>query len=77
MQVVERGLVGLDDDIREILPQLKDLKVLRGFEGESTRQIQEPDFESLSDASRRKKHKGEKPTGQPIFEDLESPITLR
>ncbi|EXJ73363.1 beta-lactamase [Cladophialophora psammophila CBS 110553] len=32
MQVVEKGLIGLDDDVRDVLPVLKDLKVLVGFE---------------------------------------------
>lgn len=36
MQVVERGLIGLDDDVRETLPQLKELKVITGFEDPST-----------------------------------------
>lgn len=31
MQVVEQGLVHLDDDIRCIVPELKDLRVLAGF----------------------------------------------
>ncbi|TPX09756.1 uncharacterized protein E0L32_009095 [Thyridium curvatum] len=36
MQIVERGLIGLDDDVRETLPQLKELKVITGFEDPST-----------------------------------------
>jgi CubicO group peptidase (beta-lactamase class C family) len=32
MLVVERGLIGLDDDVSELLPELGGQKVLRGFE---------------------------------------------
>lgn len=27
MQLVERGLISLDDDVREVIPELKDMKV--------------------------------------------------
>lgn len=33
MQLVEKGLVGLDDDVRPLVPQLADTKILRGFVG--------------------------------------------
>lgn len=29
MQLVERGIVSLDDDVREIVPQLRDVQVLQ------------------------------------------------
>lgn len=32
MQVVEKGLVGLDEDLGEILPELGDRKILTSFE---------------------------------------------
>ncbi|CAK7219003.1 hypothetical protein SBRCBS47491_003697 [Sporothrix bragantina] len=32
LQVVEKGLIGLDDDIRKIVPALKDIQVITGFE---------------------------------------------
>jgi CubicO group peptidase (beta-lactamase class C family) len=32
MQIVEKGMIDLDDDVREIVPKLKELKVLIGFE---------------------------------------------
>lgn len=32
MIAVEQGLVGLDDDVREIVPELRDVKLLVGFE---------------------------------------------
>ncbi|ROW00526.1 hypothetical protein VSDG_03219 [Cytospora chrysosperma] len=33
MQLVEKGLVGLDDDVRPLVPQLAEMKILRGFVG--------------------------------------------
>lgn len=32
MQCVERGLLNLDEDVTGILPELKDLPILTGFE---------------------------------------------
>lgn len=32
MQIVERGLVGLDDDVRGLVPELASMQVLRGFD---------------------------------------------
>ena len=32
MQLVERGLVGLDDDVGKYVPYLADVKVLKGFD---------------------------------------------
>lgn len=34
MLVVERGLIGLDDDVTGLLPELGEQKVLVGFEGD-------------------------------------------
>lgn len=34
LQVVERGLIGLDDDVRAVVNDLKDVKILTGYEGE-------------------------------------------
>ncbi|GJC81609.1 acyltransferase mlcH [Colletotrichum liriopes] len=34
MQLVERGLVSLDDDMRTIVPQLAGMQILRGFDGD-------------------------------------------
>ncbi|KAJ0159880.1 Acyltransferase LovD [Colletotrichum tanaceti] len=34
MQLVERGLVGLDDDMRTVVPQLARMQILRGFDGD-------------------------------------------
>lgn len=33
MQVVEQGLIGLDDDVRPFVGQLAELKILNGFVG--------------------------------------------
>jgi CubicO group peptidase (beta-lactamase class C family) len=35
MQVVEKGLVGLDDDLGAILPELGDRKILMSFDEET------------------------------------------
>jgi methyl acetate hydrolase len=34
MQVVERGLIALDDDVAELLPELAEQSVLTGFDGD-------------------------------------------
>lgn len=34
MQIVEKGLVNLDDDLGKILPDLSNLDVLEGFDGD-------------------------------------------
>ncbi|PSR82871.1 beta-lactamase/transpeptidase-like protein [Coniella lustricola] len=34
MQLVQKGLLGLDDDVRPLVPQLADVKVLSGFVGD-------------------------------------------
>lgn len=31
MQVVQKGLVALDDDVRDLIPEIKKIQVLRGF----------------------------------------------
>lgn len=74
MQIVERGLVGLDDDVRDILPQLRDLKVLTGFENEDTSETEATPDENQGPYSAKPPPK---PKGNPIFEDLKGPITLR
>lgn len=33
MQVVEKGLIGLDDDVRPLVSELAEAKILRGFVG--------------------------------------------
>lgn len=33
MQLVERGAITLDDDVRDYVPELRDLCVLKGFDG--------------------------------------------
>lgn len=44
MQAVEQGLVGLDDDVRKIVPALRDIQVLTGFDDDKN----EPILEGLS-----------------------------
>jgi CubicO group peptidase (beta-lactamase class C family) len=34
LQCVERGQIGLDDDIGELITEFKDAKIMTGFEGE-------------------------------------------
>uniref|UniRef100_A0A8H7KAL5 Beta-lactamase-related domain-containing protein n=1 Tax=Bionectria ochroleuca TaxID=29856 RepID=A0A8H7KAL5_BIOOC len=77
MQIVERGLIGLDDDVREVLPQLKELKVLVAFEDEDG-EVVEPEPTSHDNGNGPYINRSlPKPKGQPIFEDVKGPITLR
>lgn len=39
LQCVEKGLVNLDDDVTSILPELKDIDILKGFDESSGRPI--------------------------------------
>lgn len=41
MQLVERGLVSLDDDVRPRFPEMQVVKVLRGFEEDGTPMLEE------------------------------------
>lgn len=34
MKLVERGKLGLDDDVRPLVPQLSEMQILRGFDGD-------------------------------------------
>lgn len=34
MQIVEQGKIGLDDDVRPLVPELAAMQILRGFEGD-------------------------------------------
>ncbi|KIW22100.1 uncharacterized protein PV07_12516 [Cladophialophora immunda] len=83
MQIVERRLINLDDDVREVLPQLKELKVLTGFEGEdeSTANGEAKSHVDLEEVGQRKLHgvqsSEKKSKGSPILEDVKGPITLR
>lgn len=64
MQLVERGLLDVEQDVREIVPELKDLQILVGFERptEAT-QVAE----------------GEVPqsVGKPIMEPIKGKLTIR
>lgn len=34
MQLVEQGLIGLDDDLRPLVPQLGQMQILKGFDSD-------------------------------------------
>ncbi len=76
MQLVEKGLIGLDDDVRNVVPALKEIKVLIGFEGEDATLA---DLELLAFLRSGGKVDFEKikPKGAPIYEDVKGKITLR
>lgn len=41
MQLVENGSIGLDDDVRPLVPQLAEAKILRGFVGADVPYLEE------------------------------------
>lgn len=41
MQLVERGLVGLDADIKDLIPELEALQVLKGFDSDDAPILEE------------------------------------
>lgn len=76
MQIVEMGLIGLDDDVSEVVPKLKDLKILVGWEDCDDcvdTNVKDDDVFNRGDGG------GEvvKPKGQPVFQDVKGKITLR
>ncbi|KAJ5097311.1 hypothetical protein N7456_008032 [Penicillium angulare] len=76
MQVVENGLIGLDDDVRNFVPKLKDLKVLIGWEGDEEGGL-EPNMGVFNQGDYPELHKQSKPKGSPIMEEIKGKITLR
>jgi CubicO group peptidase (beta-lactamase class C family) len=48
MQCVERGLLKLDDDVIEILPELKRLRILKGFNEESKKPIMADNTQTIT-----------------------------
>jgi hypothetical protein len=77
LQLVEKGLVGLDDDVREILPELKQQKVLIGWEGDNdAARNDKVDIGAIAEGGAGQ-DAGQKVTGNPIFEDVKGKITLR
>ena len=76
MQLVERGLIGLDDDVREVVPAMKDLKVLLGFEGDD-RSGEEFDGMAIARGGSGVDLEKMKSQGKAIFEDVKGKITLR
>lgn len=75
LQVVEKGLIGLDDDVRDVVTKLKNLKILVGWEGDD----EAVDGKNDNDAFNRGNSGSEKPKpkGNPVFEDVKGKITLR
>lgn len=77
LQLVEKGLVGLDDDVRELLPELKKQKVLIGFEGDDDAAPNDKvDIGAIAKGGAGE-DAGAKPIGNPIFEEVKGKITLR
>ncbi|EXJ59998.1 beta-lactamase [Cladophialophora yegresii CBS 114405] len=76
MQMVEKGLIGLDDDVREVVPALEDVKVLLGFEGENET-ADDLDLLATLRAGGKVDFETIKPKGEPIYEDVKGKITLR
>ena len=76
MQLVEKGLVGLDDDVRKIVPALEDIKILVGFDGEADPAADE--YIATTIMSRGKVDRQQiKPKGAPIYEEVKRKLTLR
>ena len=48
MIAVDQGLIGLDDNVREIVPELKNVKLLVGFE-ESNKTPREPILKDVTE----------------------------
>lgn len=42
MQCVEQGLIGLDDDVRSLVPEMEGVKILKGFDKEGKAIMKEP-----------------------------------
>jgi CubicO group peptidase (beta-lactamase class C family) len=47
MQIVERGLINLDDDVRSLVPELANAQVLHGFDSDG-RPILEDNTDPIS-----------------------------
>jgi len=78
MQVVEKGLIGLDDDVREVLPVLKDLKVLVRIDGDDgATAADEASFDVIAKGGAVDRSEQPKPKGTPVYEDIQGKITLR
>ncbi|KAH8649912.1 beta-lactamase/transpeptidase-like protein [Xylariales sp. PMI_506] len=66
LQLVEKGLITLDEDLRPKVPELGSFQILRGF------------TDTTATASTKEGHGlTEDPSGQPILEPNTEPITLR
>lgn len=67
MLAVEQGLIGLDDDVGDYVPELKEMDILEGFEGEQGPKKMDPAAMVFV---------FEKPR-RPIMRKKTKPITLR
>ncbi|PLN79590.1 esterase [Aspergillus taichungensis] len=47
VQLVEQGILSLDDDVRESLPELKDIRILRGIEHDASRRSAQPKLDPI------------------------------
>lgn len=75
MQLVEKGLIGLDDDVREVVPKMKEFKVLTGFEGDDG--AGDMDILAVMRSGGKVDPEKIKPKGPPIYEEVQGKITLR
>lgn len=48
MQIVEKGLIQLDDDVRPLVPELASAQVLRGFDDDDKPILEKNDSQSHS-----------------------------
>ncbi|KAL9096178.1 MAG: hypothetical protein Q9165_001701 [Trypethelium subeluteriae] len=69
LQIVEKGLIGLDDDCRKIVPQLADKEILVGFEGDESATGKE--FNAAKNVLTFKNPR------KPLLKKSTKPITLR
>jgi len=76
MQLVEQGRIGLDDDVRAIVPALKDIEVLRGFEDDKSVDDGNTHAPPADDSRLGKSTRSIKPS-KPILEKVKNKITLR
>ena len=69
MQIIEKGLIGLDDDCGKIVPQLANKDIIAGFEGDESQTNKAFDAATnlFTFTNPRK----------PILKKAKKPITLR
>jgi CubicO group peptidase (beta-lactamase class C family) len=86
MQLVDQGLIGLDDDVRPFLPGLREAKVLVGWaDGDDDLEAYQFNargstvwpFLPAEDADVGQSDGSTRPRGSPLFEEIKDNITLR